>query len=102
MKGEKSERIAVILEVFEVESGNEIGRQIVIRCPNCGRKHYHTGGLAGEDDLESYFGGRAAHCATKDYEKGGYVIQAPEEGYLYRKLPEFIKRKIPSVEQGVR
>ncbi len=34
---------------------------VVIRCPFCGKKHYHGGG-PGDGDPRNYLGERAAHC----------------------------------------
>jgi hypothetical protein len=47
----------------------EGGQWVVLKCPHCGKKHYHGAGPRGGDPRE-YLGHRSSHCA-----KGGYVME---------------------------
>lgn len=48
-----------------------VGRQwVVLRCPYCGRRHYH--GAGGGANPRDYLGHRVAHC-TRPESGPGYV-----------------------------
>ena len=62
------------------------GRRVVLRCPYCGRKHYHGGGLPSEDPKAS-LGHKTRHCDPKqcnDLPDHGYILVEAEQSPLKR------------------
>jgi len=56
---------------------------VVDKCPLCGKRHTHGGGLI-EDDPFDNLGHRYAHCDSLKPEPGGYILVAAREKDLER------------------
>lgn len=55
-----------------VQARRRIDGQLVIVCPHCGKKHYHSGGKSiGDGD-----GHRSSHCT--DEKNSGYILKEVE------------------------
>lgn len=54
----------------------QLVRQLVIKCPHCGKEHQHGGGYVGEP-LHQSMGHRCSHCLKN--KNPGYTIGIPRD-----------------------
>jgi hypothetical protein len=59
--------------IINREGPHAIYQWVVIRCPFCGKKHYHGGGRVGGDPRR-LLGSRVSHCSGRCRTTGEYLL----------------------------